>query len=161
MMRGSEAERETTDVLAVLRYQVPPSPQPQPPKDVTVTRRVVNIERHETHVIYRCTADGETIYSNKPCPRARIVDTRPAVGSYAAPPKWQTAITSAESAVTSPVRKSTAEDAPARRDARCTWLAEAIDAVDAQARLPLHFSEQDRLRERRRVLVDEQYALKC
>lgn len=133
---------------------------PAPPPQVTVTRRVVNVETHETRTIYRCIVDGETTYSNEPCPRARVVDTRPAVGSYAPTPVQRQVVQPVEVAA-APARRPTAEDAQAKRDARCKWLAAAIDSIDAQARQALHFSEQDRLRERRRALVDEQFELRC
>lgn len=139
--------------------QAPTASPPPPVPQVTVTRRVVNVETHETRTIYRCTVDGETTYSNEPCPRARVVDTRPAVANYVAPPVLRRAAAPAESERPAPARA--ADDAQAKRDARCKWLAAAIDSIDAQARQALHFSEQDRLRERRRRLVDEQFALKC
>lgn len=150
---------------------VPASPQPPAPQ-VTATRRVVNIETQETRTIYRCIADGETAYSNEPCPRARVVDTRPAVTSYAAPPVQRRASAPAASESSAPVRAAAApvesptpvraaEDAQAKRDARCKWLAAAIDNIDAQARQPQSAANQDWLRERRRKLVDEQYELKC
>lgn len=154
------------------RQATPAAMLAPPPPQVTVARRVVNIETHETRTIYRCTVDGETTYSNEPCPRARVVDTRPAVASYAATPVQRRASPPAVSESPTPVRAAAvtvesptparaAEDGQAKRDARCKWLAAAIESIDAQARRALPASEQDRLRESRRKLVDEQYALKC
>lgn len=141
------------------RHAAPVATPAPPPPQVTVTRRVVNVESHETRTIYRCTVDGETIYSNEPCRRARVVDTRPAVASYAATPVQRRASAPATPESPAPVRA--AEDTQAKRDARCKWLAAAIESIDAQARQALHFREQDRLRESRRRLVDEQFELKC
>lgn len=111
--------------------QVVAIPAP-PPTKVTVTRRVVNVETYETRTIYRCIRDGETTYSNEPCPRARVVDTRPAVSSYAATPVQRPAVQTVEVAA-APVRRSTAEEMQAKRDARCKSLAAAIESIDAQA----------------------------
>lgn len=90
----------------------------QPPPQVTVTRRVVNVETHETRTIYRCTVDGETTYSNSPCPQARVVDTRPAVGSYVATPVRRQAPAQPLEAAAAPARTTPAsDDAQAKRDA--------------------------------------------
>jgi hypothetical protein len=112
--------------------------------------------------VYKCARDGESVYSDSPCPGGKVVDVTPPVQGFV-PVRPRRATTQKPEQPDAPAVNVASEQATERsmREARCALILAAIDQIDARARQPQTVPEQDRLREERRKLVDERYALRC
>ena len=114
--------------------------------------------------VYRCTINGVVIYSDEMCQGAKKVDARPASSGFVAErprPAVRVAQAPSTEPMSMPSAASTSATEKAAREARCAWIEAEIERIDALARQGQSASSQDSLRERRRKLVDEKYALKC
>ena len=71
----------------------PPYPAPALRRGATIVRAVAPclallllVAVAPAQGVYRCTENGRTVYSDKPCPGGTLVDTRPAAGGPVAAP---------------------------------------------------------------------------
>ena len=144
-----------------------PAPPPvQAPATAAVVAPAINVATPSTGPsVYRCTINGAVIYSDEICQGAKRVDARPASSGFVAE-RQRAAVRVAQAPSTEPrsmppSAASTSATEKATREARCAWIEVEVERIDALARQGQSASSQDSLRERRRKLVDERYALKC
>ncbi len=120
--------------------------------------------------IYRCAENGSVVYSDRPCTNGRALDLQPNSGFNPTPVPQssgrQQVVTQEERGGASRVQATTVAaevkgNGEAIRKARCATIEAEIARIDALARAGGSASYQDWLRDERRKLVDEKYALKC
>lgn len=118
---------------------------------------------HKGPTVYRCVVNGRATYSDAPCRGGTVVDLRPAFEGFRlqgrkAPARVAQPPPSPDAA---PPSAATADSEKTKVEARCAWIDAEIARIDLLARQGQSASMQDWLRETRRKLVDEKYALKC
>lgn len=122
-----------------------------------------------TAPIYRC---GNS-YSQNPCTGGRQVDTRPLIENHDAPqrtkptrrhfsqPNYWEQEQVRQAAQKARIRQRQERQARQQQQRRCAELAQQIEQLDAQGRIGGTSAYMDRLRERRRLVREEQVRQNC
>lgn len=114
-------------------------------------------------LVYRCTVDGVTTYSDRPC-APEAVPYQPdsgRVSTYDPPPASQTPAP-AQPPRKSPTRRRGAGDADqGRHAAACDRIRNSLRDVAARMRAGYDVKQGERLRERKAKLEQQRRAQKC
>jgi hypothetical protein len=111
--------------------------------------------------LYRCTVDGVTTYSDRPC-APDAVEYEPdtsRTSTYSAPPASTSAAAAAKPA--SPRRRAAAAEDQVRHSAACERLRGALRDVAARMRAGYDVKQGEQLRERKKRLEQQRRAQKC
>lgn len=135
------------------------APLPKPDERPLVTKR----DR-----IFRCEADGKTVYADAPCEghRSTEVSIGESSGVIIVDPRKveefrNQALAPASGRRLSPPVAASPQTQIAANRAECDLIEQGIKRLDELARQPLSGREQDRIKQERKVLVQRRHDLNC
>jgi hypothetical protein len=165
--RGQDTAPSKANVQQLRTNQVATSRADTRHSGPTVSSATPHVPPPTSSGIYRCTANGSVVYSDRPCANGRELDLAPNSGFNPIQPPRPRPSPETQQEGSSPARQapSVVVAQAGRQDslqqARCAAIEAELAKVDALARAGGTASYQDQLRVRRHKLIDEKYELKC
>jgi len=151
-----------------------PAAVPEPVRAPTTApypqRSEVDQTPRQSSGIYRCVENGSVVYSDSPCVGGRVLNLQPNSGFKPTPvpqvsERQQVVVQQDRSGAVrdqaATAATGTTGNGDAIRKTRCASIEAEIARIDGLARAGGSASYQDWLRDQRRKLIDEKYALKC